>query len=74
MLHQYYIRKELCKGCLTCMKVCPLDAILQLPDHTLEINQERCDGCGLCYENCNLRVIVKKTRLHFVSSASKLTP
>lgn len=72
-LYRYYIRKESCKLCTICTKVCPLDAILQFPDNTLEIDQKRCDSCGLCYENCNLRVIVRKTRPHFVSSASKST-
>lgn len=73
-LHQYYIRKGLCKRCLICFKLCPLDAIVQLPDNTLEIDQKRCDNCGLCYEHCNLRVIVKETRPHFVTSTARSTP
>lgn len=72
-LYRYHIRKESCKRCMTCIKVCPLDAIHQIPDNTLEIDQKRCDSCGLCYENCNLRVIVKKTRPHFVIPVSKLS-
>ena len=70
-LHRYFIRKELCKHCLNCIKICPLDAIFQYPDNTLEIDQKRCDSCGLCYENCKLRVIVKKTQPYFITSASK---
>jgi MinD superfamily P-loop ATPase len=72
-MHRYYIRKESCKNCMLCIKVCPLDAIIRLPDNTLEIDQERCDSCGLCHEICNLRVILKKTSPHFAPSPAELT-
>lgn len=57
---KYYIRQELCKGCLVCLKICPQKAIIKNSDNKPEIIQEKCDGCGLCKERCKLRVIIKR--------------
>ncbi|MBE6032664.1 MAG: 4Fe-4S binding protein [Firmicutes bacterium] len=62
---KYIIRKELCRNCMACFKICPREAIIKKEDKSLEIDQSRCDGCGLCMESCNLRVITKKSGFGF---------
>jgi 2-oxoglutarate ferredoxin oxidoreductase subunit delta len=53
------IDRELCKGCLLCVRACPLK--LLEADTTLNtsgsypskvVNSEKCIACGNCYEVC----------------------
>lgn len=64
---KYFIRKELCKKCMVCQKVCPQEAVIKKIDNTMEIDQDKCNGCGLCKEQCKLRVITKKFGIRFYS-------
>ena len=42
-----YIDKELCKKCLDCQPVCPMEAII-LKDKAVVIDYEACVECGVC--------------------------
>jgi NAD-dependent dihydropyrimidine dehydrogenase PreA subunit len=43
---------EKCKGCGTCLQVCPR-AVLVMPNGKLEIrNRDACIECGACQRNC----------------------
>jgi 2-oxoglutarate ferredoxin oxidoreductase subunit delta len=53
------IDRELCKGCLLCVRACPLK--LLEADTTINasgsypskvVNPEKCIACGNCYEVC----------------------
>lgn len=45
------VKEEECKGCATCLKWCPADAIL-IVEKTAVINHEKCLGCGECTVVC----------------------
>ena len=36
-----------------CIKACPRDAILSVPDGSVSVVKEKCNGCGWCIEACN---------------------
>lgn len=42
---------EACKGCGSCVDVCPNDAIALVED-TAEVDEEACKGCGVCVDEC----------------------
>ena len=46
-----------CKLCNQCAKFCPSNAILNVKNHTIDI--EKCSACGLCADNCNYNAIRK---------------
>jgi len=50
------INKKLCKGCGTCIKVCPGNAI-HIIDKKAVINPEKCLLCGCCIEVCQFSAI-----------------
>lgn len=49
-------KKENCCGCTACKSVCPVKAIVMVPDEEgflyPEINKEKCINCGLCEKAC----------------------
>jgi len=45
------LNAETCKGCGTCVKRCPMEAI-QLDNKKAVQNADRCIGCGLCVSTC----------------------
>lgn len=45
------VNREICTGCMTCIKNCPEDAI-SLVEGKAEIDHERCIGCGKCISVC----------------------
>ena len=47
-----YIIEDQCIGCMKCIKVCPMDAIVGAPKlmHTVITND--CSGCDLCIDPC----------------------
>lgn len=47
-----FIDKDKCKGCLSCMAVCPQRAI-SVP----VVDNKKCIGCGSCYKYCNFHAI-----------------
>ncbi|MDI6882185.1 MAG: 4Fe-4S binding protein [Methanothermobacter sp.] len=62
---QYEIDDKKCKECKDrpCLKVCPVDAIHEIPpDNHIEID-EKCIGCILCREACPYDAIKMKTIL-----------
>ena len=54
-----------CTGCLTCVRICPFNAVLINPaligvGHIVgaaEINAAACRGCGLCAGECPAKAI-----------------
>ncbi len=46
------IDEEICIGCLKCIKVCPVDAIIGAEKQMHSIIHERCTGCELCVPPC----------------------
>jgi len=45
--------EEKCVNCKTCIRICPLNAIIEGEDgFTKNINKEICNSCGKCIENC----------------------
>jgi electron transport complex protein RnfB len=43
--------EELCTGCATCVKRCPVDAVELLEEYAYTY-EDRCIGCGLCVSTC----------------------
>jgi F420-non-reducing hydrogenase iron-sulfur subunit len=48
----YYIDPVKCQACSTCLKRCPVDAIVGAKNQVHVIDQEKCIKCGTCYEVC----------------------
>lgn len=46
-----------CKKCLSCIEVCPVQAILE-KDETVVINKEICLECGCCASTCPHNAII----------------
>ena len=55
----YTIDPKKCKGCTSCLKKCPTEAIVGSPKNTHYIVAEKCIGCGSCYDACRLGAVVK---------------
>ena len=57
-LISYHVDPEKCTGCGVCEKVCPVEAIRQVPDEECEDGQLReidvdaCEACSACKEVC----------------------
>ena len=51
ILHSVKLDRDLCKGCTTCVKRCPMEAIRVRDKHAIIIN-ERCIDCGECIRVC----------------------
>ncbi len=51
LLHSVVLDVEKCKGCTTCIKVCPTEAI-RVRAGKATILKERCIDCGLCIKTC----------------------
>lgn len=58
-LFRYEIDPQLCKGCGTCRKNCPGEAISGQKKAPHTINQEKCINCGTCFQNCPLHAVRK---------------
>ncbi len=50
-LHTVTLDPEKCKGCVTCMKRCPTEAI-RVRNGKAKVLYERCIGCGECIRLC----------------------
>lgn len=56
---------ENCKGCLKCIKLCPVNALSLttrtdaklVRHHHLIIDEERCIGCGICVAACQNKIL-----------------
>jgi NADH-quinone oxidoreductase subunit F/NADP-reducing hydrogenase subunit HndC len=51
-LVSYYILSERCRGCMICLKRCPVDAIRGDKKMVHIINQDLCIKCGTCFNEC----------------------
>lgn len=51
-LHTVTLDPEKCKGCVTCMRRCPTEAI-RVRDGKASVAYERCIGCGECVRLCS---------------------
>jgi heterodisulfide reductase subunit A len=50
-----YVISEKCNGCGECIKICPAQAIKEMPSTfrvRVEIDQMSCTGCGICVPIC----------------------
>ncbi|MEJ2048167.1 MAG: NADH-ubiquinone oxidoreductase-F iron-sulfur binding region domain-containing protein, partial [Dehalococcoidia bacterium] len=54
-LISYYIEPEKCKGCMICLRNCPVDAITGGKQEVHVIDQDKCTKCGSCFEVCPSR-------------------
>lgn len=51
VFHSVRLDKDFCKGCVTCIKFCPTEAI-RIRNGKAEIIEERCIDCGECIRRC----------------------
>ena len=51
------INEELCKGCTTCARNCPVGAIEGTVKNPHKINQDKCIKCGACISACPFKAI-----------------
>jgi electron transport complex protein RnfB len=67
----YYARidPELCVGCETCIKRCPLEAV-KMADGVAVVDDNRCIGCGNCVVTCeaNACILHEKEQKHIPPS------
>jgi F420-non-reducing hydrogenase iron-sulfur subunit len=48
----YYIDPEKCQACMTCLRRCPVEAIVGGKNRIHVIDQDKCIKCGTCFEVC----------------------
>ncbi len=58
-LFTYHMDAEKCKGCMVCVKSCPVHAISGEKGFTPNINQTACVKCGTCADSCPFSAIEK---------------
>jgi len=51
----YYIDPEKCQACMTCLRRCPVEAIVGGKSKIHVIDQDKCIKCGTCFEVCPSR-------------------
>lgn len=51
LYHSVCLDQELCKGCTTCIRICPTQAI-RVQNGKAKIIRERCIDCGECVRRC----------------------
>lgn len=56
-LMQYVIDPDVCVGCTSCARNCPVNAIQGEKKSPHHINQEICIKCGTCIEKCKFNAI-----------------
>ena len=54
-----------CKGCGTCVKICPVEAI-SLNDNKAVHDEKLCIGCGLCEFHCPEELVIMEPQKRFV--------
>ena len=58
--HSVQLNKEKCQGCVSCVKLCPTEAI-RVRDGKAEILADRCIDCGACASGCPYHAFSVKT-------------
>jgi ferredoxin len=62
--HSVRLDREKCKGCVNCIKRCPVDAI-RVRYGKAEIMEDRCIDCGECIRACpNHAKYVQRDTIH----------
>ncbi|GAI14002.1 unnamed protein product, partial [marine sediment metagenome] len=56
----FYIDEEKCKGCLLCLKNCPVNAISGEKKKPHKIDIELCTKCGTCRDVCKFDAVYTK--------------
>ena len=56
-LKNYYIDKDLCKGCSKCARNCPVNAISGVIKQPFVIDTNKCIKCGACVDNCAFNAV-----------------
>ena len=51
LYHSVCLEQDMCKGCTTCMRLCPTQAI-RVQNGKAKIIRERCIDCGECVRRC----------------------
>lgn len=51
----FYIDPTKCKACMTCLRRCPVEAIIGGKNLIHVIDQDKCIKCGTCFEACPSR-------------------
>lgn len=54
--HAITIRNERCKGCMSCVRVCPTEA-LRVREGKVYLDETRCVDCGKCISACSFDAI-----------------
>jgi Na+-translocating ferredoxin:NAD+ oxidoreductase RNF subunit RnfB len=52
----YYIDLNKCRGCVICLRKCPVQAISGAKTQAHVIDQDKCIKCGTCFEACPSRI------------------
>lgn len=61
-----FIKKK-CIGCLKCVNICPVKALIYEKNKGIKCNYEKCIRCFVCHEICPAKAIeVKKSILSFI--------
>ena len=55
-----YIIEDQCIGCMKCIKVCPMDAIVGAPKLMHTVITDDCSGCDLCIDPCPVDCIIMR--------------
>ena len=66
-IHSVTLDKDLCKGCINCIKRCPTEAI-RVRDGKAHILAERCIDCGECIRICPYKLGGGKAIVYLKSS------
>lgn len=56
-LIQYRVIQEKCTGCMTCLRVCPANAMVGARKEEHTIDNTRCIRCGMCKSVCKFEAI-----------------
>ncbi|RLI27949.1 NADH-quinone oxidoreductase subunit F, partial [Candidatus Bathyarchaeota archaeon] len=59
-LVDYFILEDVCVGCGSCAKECPVNAITKNDDGKYSIDMGKCVKCGQCVIVCPRNAIVKR--------------
>jgi len=54
------VEADECTGCMTCVDICPVEAISMNDDDVAEIDQDECTECASCLEECPVEAIIEE--------------